>query len=165
MGQLIRPLDRVGLYVPGGQAAYPSSVLMTAVPAKVAGVREVIMTVPTPGGVLNRTGRSAPCRGAPCVPRGRKAIAALAFGTETLSPVDKIVGPGGAYVAEAKRQVFGPVGIDMIAGPSEILVLAEGAQDPHWLAMDLFSQAEHDEAAQAILVSPMLPCSMPWRPR
>ncbi|MGD1988336.1 MAG: histidinol dehydrogenase [Pseudomonadales bacterium] len=157
LGQLIRPLDRVGLYVPGGQAAYPSSVLMTAVPAKVAGVREVIMTVPTPGGVLNPLVLAAAhLAGVHRVYRvgGAQAIAALAFGTETLSPVDKIVGPGGAYVAEAKRQVFGPVGIDMIAGPSEILVLAEGAQDPHWLAMDLFSQAEHDEAAQAILVSP-----------
>ena len=157
LGQLIRPLDRVGLYVPGGQAAYPSSVLMTAVPAKVAGVREVIMTVPTPGGVLNPLVLAAAhLAGVHRVYRvgGAQAIAALAYGTESLSPVDKIVGPGGAYVAEAKRQVFGPVGIDMIAGPSEILVLADGAQDPHWLAMDLFSQAEHDEAAQAILVSP-----------
>jgi histidinol dehydrogenase len=130
---------------------------MTAVPAKVAGVREVIMTVPTPGGVLNPLVLAAAhLAGVHRVYRvgGAQAIAALAYGTESLSPVDKIVGPGGAYVAEAKRQVFGPVGIDMIAGPSEILVLADGAQDPHWLAMDLFSQAEHDEAAQAILVSP-----------
>ena len=156
LGQLIRPMDRVGLYVPGGQAAYPSSVLMTAVPAKVAGVREVIMTVPTPGGVLNPLVLAAAhLAGVHRVYRvgGAQAIAALAFGTETLSPVDKIVGPGGAYVAEAKRQVFGPVGIDMIAGPSEIMVVSDGQTDPDWIAMDLFSQAEHDEDAQAILVS------------
>lgn len=157
LGQKITPLDRVGLYVPGGKAAYPSSVLMNAVPAKVAGVPELIMMVPTPAGEVNELVLAAAavaqvdqvfCIG------GAQAIAALAYGTETIPKVDKIVGPGNLYVATAKRLVFGEVGIDMIAGPSEILIIADGTTDPDWIAMDLFSQAEHDEAAQAILLCP-----------
>lgn len=157
LGQQITPLDRVGIYVPGGKAAYPSSVMMNAVPAQVAGVREIIMTVPTPGGERNDLVLAAALL---CgVHRvysvgGAQAIAALAYGTETIPAVDKIVGPGNAYVAAAKRQVFGVVGIDMVAGPSEILVICDGATDPDWIAMDLFSQAEHDEMAQAILLTP-----------
>ena len=157
LGQRITPLDRVGLYVPGGKAAYPSSVLMNAIPAKVAGVPELVMTVPTPRGERNALVLAAASLAG--VDRvftigGAQAIAALAFGTETIPAVDKIVGPGNAYVAAAKRRVFGTVGIDMIAGPSEILVICDGSTDPDWIAMDLFSQAEHDEAAQAILLSP-----------
>jgi histidinol dehydrogenase len=157
LGQRILPIDRVGLYVPGGKAAYPSSVLMNAVPAKVAGVRQVIMTVPTPSGERNALVLAAAAIAG--VDRafaigGAQAIAALAYGTETVPKVDKIVGPGNAYVAAAKRRVFGSVGIDMIAGPSEILVICDGSTDPEWIVMDLFSQAEHDESAQAILVSP-----------
>ncbi|MCP4979961.1 MAG: histidinol dehydrogenase [Gammaproteobacteria bacterium] len=157
LGQQINPLDRVGLYVPGGKAAYPSSVLMNAIPAAVAGVRELIMVVPTPQGVINEMVLAAAhiCG----VNRvftigGAQAVAALAYGTETVPAVDKIVGPGNIYVATAKRMVFGTVGIDMIAGPSEILVICDGKTDPDWIAMDLFSQAEHDEDAQAILLSP-----------
>ena len=157
LGQRILPLDRAGLYVPGGKAAYPSSVLMNALPAKVAGVGEVIMAVPTPSGERNPLVLAAAAIAG--VDRvfaigGAQAIAALAYGTETVPKVDKIVGPGNAYVAAAKRRVFGTVGIDMIAGPSEILVICDGSTDPEWIAMDLFSQAEHDESAQAILVSP-----------
>ena len=157
LGQKITPLDRVGLYVPGGKAAYPSSVLMNALPAKVAGVPEVIMVVPTPDGVRNPLVLAAAAVAG--VDRvfavgGAQAVAALAYGTATVPRVDKIVGPGNAYVAEAKRRVFGQVGIDMIAGPSEILVLCDGTTDPDWIAMDLFSQAEHDEMAQAILLTP-----------
>ena len=157
LGQRITPLDRVGLYVPGGKAAYPSSVLMNAIPAKVAGVPELVMTVPTPRGERNALVLAAASLAG--VDRvftigGAQAIAALAFGTETIPAVDKIVGPGNAYVAAAKRRVFGTVGIDMVAGPSEILVICDGSTDPDWIAMDLFSQAEHDEAAQAILLSP-----------
>jgi len=157
LGQQISALDRVGLYVPGGKAAYPSSVLMNAIPAVVAGVGELIMVVPTPQGVINEMVLAAAhiagvdrvfCIG------GAQAVAALAYGTETVPAVDKIVGPGNIYVATAKRMVFGTVGIDMIAGPSEILVICDGATDPDWIAMDLFSQAEHDEDAQAILLSP-----------
>jgi histidinol dehydrogenase len=157
LGQQVTPLDRVGVYVPGGKAAYPSSVLMNVIPAKVAGVREVIMTVPTPRGERNTLVLAA---AALCgVDRifsigGAQAIGALAYGTETVPAVDKIVGPGNAYVAAAKRRVFGRVGIDMVAGPSEILVVADAGNDPDWTAMDLFSQAEHDELAQAILLSP-----------
>ena len=157
LGQQVTPLDRVGIYVPGGKAAYPSSVIMNAVPAKVAGVREIIMTVPTPDGERNDLVLAAALL---CgVDRvfalgGAQAIAALAYGTKSIPRVDKIVGPGNAYVAEAKRQVFGEVGIDMVAGPSEILVIADGSANPDWVAMDLFSQAEHDESAQAILLSP-----------
>ena len=157
LGQKITPLNRVGLYVPGGKASYPSSVLMNAIPAKVAGVSELIMVVPTPDGKQNDLVLAAAlvCG----VDRvftigGAQAIGALAYGTETIPRVDKIVGPGNAYVAAAKRQVFGVVGIDMIAGPSEILVICDGMTDPNWIAMDLFSQAEHDELAQAILLSP-----------
>jgi histidinol dehydrogenase len=156
LGQRITPLDRVGLYVPGGRAAYPSSVLMNGIPAKVAGVGEVIMVVPTPGGEQNELVLAA---AALCdVDRvytigGAQAIGALAYGTESVPQVDKIVGPGNAYVAAAKRRVFGVVGIDMVAGPSEILVICDGSTDPDWVAMDLFSQAEHDELAQAILLS------------
>ncbi len=156
LGQQVTPLDRVGVYVPGGQASYPSSVLMTVVPARVAGVGEIIMTAPTPDDVINPLVLAAArLAGADRVLRigGAQAIGALAYGTESVPKVDKIVGPGGAFVAAAKRMVFGPVGIDMIAGPSEILVIADGSADPEWLALDLFSQAEHDEAAQAILVS------------
>lgn len=157
LGQQITPIDRVGLYVPGGKAAYPSSVLMNALPAKVAGVRELIMVVPTPGGVRNPLVLAAAhLVGADRVFTigGAQAIAALAYGTETIPRVDKIVGPGNAYVASAKRRVFGVVGIDMIAGPSEILVICDGKTNPDWIAMDLFSQAEHDELAQAILLTP-----------
>src|SRR5512139_727353 len=157
LGQQVTPLDRVGLYVPGGKAAYPSSVLMNAIPAKVAGVAELIMVVPTPGGEQNQLVLAAAAIAG--VDRvftigGAQAVAALAYGTETVPQVDKIVGPGNAYVAAAKRRVFGTVGIDMIAGPSEILVIADGATPPEWVAMDLFSQAEHDEMAQSILLSP-----------
>ena len=157
LGQLVTPLDRVGLYVPGGKAAYPSSVLMNAIPAKVAGVAELVMTVPTPKGQRNDLVLAAAAIAG--VDRvftigGAQAVAALAYGTATIPKVDKIVGPGNAYVAAAKRRVFGTVGIDMIAGPSEILVICDGSTDPDWIAMDLFSQAEHDEMAQAILLSP-----------
>ena len=155
LGQMITPLDRVGLYVPGGKAAYPSSVLMNAVPAKVAGVKELIMVVPTPGGEKNALVLAAACLAG--VDRvftlgGAQAVGALAYGTATVPQVDKIVGPGNAYVACAKRRVFGIVGIDMVAGPSEILVVSDGSADPDWVAMDLFSQAEHDELAQSILI-------------
>ncbi|MFZ1325714.1 MAG: histidinol dehydrogenase, partial [Candidatus Contendobacter sp.] len=157
LGQQVTPLDRVGLYVPGGKAAYPSSVLMNAIPAKVAGVGEVIMVVPTPNGALNELVLAAAAVAG--VERaftigGAQAVAALAYGTPTVPRVDKIVGPGNVYVAAAKRQVFGTVGIDMIAGPSEILVVCDGQTDPNWIAMDLFSQAEHDEDAQPLLISP-----------
>jgi histidinol dehydrogenase len=157
LGQQVTPLDRAGLYVPGGKASYPSSVLMNAIPAKVAGVPEVVMVVPTPRGELNELVLAAACIAG--VDRvftigGAQAVAALAYGTESVPRVDKIVGPGNIYVATAKRHVFGQVGIDMIAGPSEILVVCDGGTDPDWIAMDLFSQAEHDEDAQAILVSP-----------
>ena len=157
LGQMITPLDRVGLYVPGGKAAYPSSVLMNAIPAKVAGVGELIMVVPTPGGEKNALVMAAAALAG--VDRvftigGAQAVAALAYGTETIPQVDKVVGPGNAYVACAKRRVFGIVGIDMVAGPSEILVIADGSADPDWVAMDLFSQAEHDELAQSILICP-----------
>src|SRR5690606_4451674 len=157
LGQKVTPLDRAGLYVPGGKAAYPSSVLMNAIPAKVAGVPEVVMVVPTPRGELNEIVLAAAAIAGVdrvfCI-GGAQAVAALAYGTESVPPVDKIVGPGNIYVATAKRHVFGKVGIDMIAGPSEILVVCDGRTDPDWIAMDLFSQAEHDEDAQAILVSP-----------
>lgn len=157
LGQKVTPLDRAGLYVPGGKASYPSSVLMNAIPAKVAGVPEVVMVVPTPRGELNELVLAAACIAG--VDRvftigGAQAVAALAYGTESVPPVDKVVGPGNIYVATAKRHVFGKVGIDMIAGPSEILVVCDGQTDPDWIAMDLFSQAEHDEDAQSILVSP-----------
>ncbi len=157
LGQQVTPLDRVGLYVPGGKAAYPSSVLMNAIPAKVAGVPEIIMVAPTPSGELNELVLAAAAVAG--VDRvftlgGAQAVAALAYGTATVPCVDKIVGPGNVYVAAAKRQVFGTVGIDMIAGPSEILVVCDGLTDPDWIAMDLFSQAEHDEDAQPILISP-----------
>ena len=156
LGQKITPLDRVGIYVPGGKASYPSSVLMNALPAKVAGVGEVIMVVPTPNGDVNEmVFAAAAIAGVDRVITvgGAQAVAALAYGTATVPPVDKIVGPGNIYVATAKRMVFGKVGIDMIAGPSEILVVCDGQTDPDWIAMDLFSQAEHDEDAQSILVS------------
>jgi len=157
LGQKVTALDRVGIYVPGGKAAYPSSVLMNAIPAKVAGVKEVIMVVPTPDGARNPLVLAAAYLSG--VDRvftigGAQAVGALAYGTQTIPPVDKIVGPGNAYVAAAKRRVFGTVGIDMIAGPSEILVLCDGSSDPDWIAMDLFSQAEHDELAQSILLCP-----------
>ena len=157
LGQQVTPLDRVGLYVPGGKAAYPSSVLMNAIPAKVAGVPEIVMVAPAPGGELNELVLAAAAVAG--VDRvfsigGAQAVAALAYGTATVPRVDKIVGPGNVYVAAAKRQVFGAVGIDMIAGPSEILVVCDGLTDPDWIAMDLFSQAEHDEDAQPILISP-----------
>ena len=157
LGQKVTPLDRVGLYVPGGKAAYPSSVLMNALPAKVAGVGELVMVVPTPGGERNPLVLAAAalvgvdrvfCIG------GAQAVGALAYGTQTVPQVDKIVGPGNAYVAAAKRRVFGVVGIDMVAGPSEILIIADGRTPPEWVAMDLFSQAEHDELAQSILLCP-----------
>ena len=156
LGQMITPLDRVGLYVPGGKAAYPSSVLMNAIPARVAGVKELIMVVPTPGGEHNQLVLAAACLAG--VDRvftigGAQAVGALAYGTQTVPQVDKIVGPGNAYVATAKRRVFGIVGIDMVAGPSEILVVSDGSGNPDWVAMDLFSQAEHDELAQSILIS------------
>ncbi|MDF9393086.1 MULTISPECIES: histidinol dehydrogenase [Methylococcus] len=157
LGQKITPLDRVGLYVPGGKAAYPSSVLMNAVPAKVAGVPELIMAVPAPRGELNALVLAAAyISGVDRVFRigGAQAVAALAYGTEMVPRVDKIVGPGNIYVATAKKLVFGQVGIDMVAGPSEILVISDGRTEPDWIAMDLFSQAEHDEDAQAILISP-----------
>ena len=157
LGQVVQPLDRVGLYVPGGKAAYPSSVLMNALPARVAGVGELIMVVPTPDGVRNpMVLAAASIAGVDRVFAigGAQAVGALAYGTQTVPRVDKIVGPGNAYVAEAKRRVFGTVGIDMIAGPSEILVICDGGTDPDWIAMDLFSQAEHDEMAQAILLTP-----------
>lgn len=157
LGQRITPLDRVGVYVPGGQAAYPSTVLMTAVPARVAGVRDIVMTVPTPNGVRNPLVLAAAHLAGVSVGYtvgGAQAIAALAFGTTGIPRVDKIVGPGGAFVAAAKRQVYGQVGIDAIAGPSEILIIADGSADPRWLALDLFSQAEHDAAAQALLLTP-----------
>ena len=157
LGQKITPLDRVGIYVPGGKAAYPSSVLMNAIPAQVAGVAEIIMVVPTPDGVKNQMVLAAAAIAG--VTRvitigGAQAVGALAHGTATIAAVDKIVGPGNAYVAAAKRRVFGIVGIDMIAGPSEILIICDGTTDPDWVAMDLFSQAEHDELAQAILLCP-----------
>ncbi|WP_338620147.1 histidinol dehydrogenase [Paludibacterium sp. THUN1379] len=157
LGQQVTPLDRVGIYVPGGKAAYPSSVLMNAMPAKVAGVGEIIMVVPTPGGERNDLVLAAAYIAG--VDRvftvgGAQAVAALAYGTETVPQVDKITGPGNAWVAAAKRRVFGVVGIDMVAGPSEILVICDGETDPDWIAMDLFSQAEHDEIAQAILLTP-----------
>ncbi len=157
LGQRIEPLERVGLYVPGGKAAYPSSVLMNAIPAQVAGVRQVLMVVPTPDGLRSplvlAAARLAGVSRVFAV-GGAQAVAALAYGTGTIPAVDKIVGPGNAYVAAAKRRVFGIVGIDMIAGPSEILVICDGHTDPDWIAMDLFSQAEHDELAQAILLTP-----------
>ena len=157
LGQRVTPLDSVGVYVPGGLAAYPSSVLMNVIPAQVAGVRDIVMVSPTPDGARNPLVLAAAALAG--VTRafaigGAQAVAALAHGTETVPAVDKIVGPGNAYVAAAKRHVFGTVGIDMIAGPSEILVICDGATDPDWIAMDLFSQAEHDELAQAILLTP-----------
>jgi len=157
LGQKVTPLDRVGIYVPGGKAAYPSSVLMNAIPAHVAGVEEIIMVVPTPQGVKNNLVLAAAYVAG--VSRaftigGAQAVAALAYGTASVPKVDKITGPGNAYVASAKKRVFGTVGIDMIAGPSEILVLADGSTPPDWVAMDLFSQAEHDELAQSILLCP-----------
>ena len=157
LGQKVTPLDRVGIYVPGGKAAYPSSVLMNAIPAHVAGVGEIIMVVPTPKGEKNALVLAAAFVAG--VTRaftigGAQAVAALAYGTQTVPKVDKITGPGNAYVASAKKRVFGTVGIDMIAGPSEILVLADGSTPPDWVAMDLFSQAEHDELAQSILLCP-----------
>ena len=157
LGQKVTPLDRVGIYVPGGKAAYPSSVLMNAIPAHVAGVQDIIMVVPTPAGVRNPLVLAAACVAG--VSRaftvgGAQAVAALAYGTATIPKVDKITGPGNAYVASAKKRVFGTVGIDMIAGPSEILVLADGSTPADWVAMDLFSQAEHDELAQSILLCP-----------
>ena len=156
LGQKVTPMDRVGIYVPGGKAAYPSSVIMNAMPAKVAGVSEIIMVVPTPDGVINDMVLAAAAIAG--VDRvftigGAQAVAALAYGTETVPRVDKIVGPGNIYVATAKRAVFGAVGIDMIAGPSEILVICDGETNPDWVAMDLFSQAEHDENAQPILIA------------
>jgi len=157
LGQQVTALDRVGLYVPGGKAAYPSSVLMCAIAAKVAGVRELVMVTPTPDGVLNAAVLAAAAlAGVDRIFRlgGAQAIAALAFGTATVPAVDKIVGPGNAYVAAAKRRVFGRVGIDLVAGPSEVVVIADAGANADWIAMDLFSQAEHDEAAQAILVTP-----------
>ena len=158
LGQQVTALDRVGLYVPGGKASYPSSVLMNAIPAKVAGVRELIMVVPTPGGERNPLVLAAAALASVdrvfCI-GGAQAVGALAYGTQSVPKVDKIVGPGNAYVAAAKRRVFGVVGIDMVAGPSEILVIADGQTDPDWVAMDLFSQAEHDELAQAILLCPV----------
>src|ERR1700710_2083285 len=157
LGQKVAPLDRAGIYVPGGKAADPPSVLMNAIPARVAGVKEIVMVVPTPDGVKNELVLAAALLGG--VDRvftigGAQAVAALAYGTESVPAVDKICGPGNAYVAAAKRRVFGTVGIDMIAGPSEILVICDGTTDPRWIAMDLFSQAEHDELAQSILLCP-----------
>ncbi len=157
LGQQVTALDRVGLYVPGGKAAYPSSLLMNAMPAKVAGVGEIVMVVPTPGGEKNQLVLAAAALAG--VDRafaigGAQAVAALAYGTQTVPQVDKIVGPGNAYVAAAKRRVFGVVGIDMVAGPSEILVICDGSTDPDWIAMDLFAQAEHDELAQAMMIAP-----------
>jgi histidinol dehydrogenase len=157
LGQKVTPLDRVGLYVPGGKAAYPSSVLMNALPAKVAGVGELVMVVPTPRGEKNALVLAAACLAG--VDRvftigGAQAVAALAYGTQTVPQVDKIVGPGNAYVAAAKRRVFGTVGIDMVAGPSEVLIIADASANPDWVAIDLFAQAEHDELAQSILLCP-----------
>ena len=157
LGQQVTALERIGIYVPGGKASYPSSVLMNALPAKVAGVNEIIMVVPTPGGERNALVLAAAALAG--VDRvftggGAQAVAALAYGTATIPAVDKIVGPGNAYVAAAKRRVFGIVGIDMVAGPSEILIIADGKTDPDWIAMDLFSQAEHEEVDQAILLCP-----------
>lgn len=157
LGSRVLPLDRVGVYVPGGQAAYPSTVLMTVIPARVAGVQDVTVTVPTPDGARSQLLLAALYVAS--VDRvytlgGAQAVGALAFGTETISKVDKIVGPGGAFVAAAKRLVFGPVGIDVIAGPSEILIIADGSSSPRWAALDLFSQAEHDATARAMLLSP-----------
>ncbi|MBI4996712.1 MAG: histidinol dehydrogenase [Rhodocyclales bacterium] len=157
LGQKVTPLDRVGLYVPGGKAAYPSSVLMNAIPAKVAGVKELIMVVPTPGGQKNELVLAAAHLAG--VDRvftigGAQAVGALAYGTQTIPQVDKIVGPGNAYVASAKRRVFGTVGIDMVAGPSEVLIISDGSGEPDWVAIDLFAQAEHDELAQSILLCP-----------
>ncbi len=157
LGQRVTPLDRVGVYIPGGQAAYPSTVLMTVLPARVAGVREVVAVTPTPDGRQSQHVLAA--MHVAGVDRafavgGAQAVAALAYGTETVPKVDKVVGPGGAFVAAAKRLVFGPVGIDLIAGPSEILIIADGSAPPHWMALDLFSQAEHDADAQALLVAP-----------
>jgi len=157
LGQRVTPLDRVGVYVPGGKAAYPSSVLMNVIPAHVAGVREIIMVVPTPDGVRNPLVLAAAHLAG--VTRaftigGAQAVAALAYGTQTIPPVDKICGPGNAYVAAAKRRVFGAVGIDMVAGVSEVLVIADATAHPDWIALDLFAQAEHDEMAQALLVTP-----------
>ncbi|MEY2783767.1 MAG: Histidinol dehydrogenase [Pseudomonadota bacterium] len=178
LGQKVTPLDRVGIYVPGGKAAYPSSVLMNAIPAHVAGVQDIIMVVPTPQGVRNPLVLAAACVAG--VSRaftvgGAQAVAALAYGTATIPKVDKITGPGNAYVASAKKRVFGTVGIDMIAGPSEILVLADGTTPAEWVAMDLFSQAEHDELAQSILLCPdaayiaevqaAIDCLLPTMPR
>ena len=157
LGQKIIPIERAGLYVPGGKAAYPSSVLMNAIPAKVAGVKELVMVVPTPKGLINELVLAAAYIAEVDLVftiGGAQAIAALAYGTETIPKVDKIVGPGNIYVATAKRHVFGQVGIDMIAGPSEILIICDGTTNPDWIAMDLFSQAEHDEDAQAILLCP-----------
>ena len=157
LGQRVQPLERVGVYVPGGRAAYPSTVLMTAIPARVAGVQDITMTVPTPGGERNALVLAAAALAGVdrvhCI-GGAQAIAALAFGTQSVARVDKIVGPGGAFVAAAKRMVYGHVGIDMIAGPSEIVVIADGSTPAEWVALDLFSQAEHDELAQAILITP-----------
>ena len=156
LGQKITPLARAGLYVPGGKAAYPSSVLMNAIPARVAGVREIVMVAPTPKGVVNPVVlAAAQIAGVSRIYKigGAQAIAAMAYGTQTIPKVDKIVGPGNAYVALAKKKVFGTVGIDMIAGPSEILIICDGKTDPDWIVMDLFSQAEHDELAQSILIS------------
>jgi histidinol dehydrogenase len=157
LGQQVTSLDRVGLYVPGGKASYPSSVLMNAIPAKVAGVKELVMVVPTPNGEKNQLVLAAAAISGVdrvfCI-GGAQGVGAMAYGTETVPQVDKIVGPGNAYVAAAKRRVFGVVGIDMVAGPSEILVICDGKTDPDWVAMDLFSQAEHDELAQSILLSP-----------
>ena len=157
LGQRITPLGRVGVYVPGGKASYPSSVLMNVLPASVAGVADITMVVPTPDGQVNELVLAAAhVAGVSRVLTigGAQAVAALAYGTETIVAVDKIVGPGNAYVAEAKRQVFGRVGIDMVAGPSEILIICDGGTDPDWIAMDLFSQAEHDENAQSLLLCP-----------
>lgn len=157
LGQRVTPLERVGVYVPGGKASYPSSVLMNAIPARVAGVSEIVMVAPTPGGERNPLVLAAAALAGVdrlfCV-GGAQAVAALAYGTTGIPRVDKIVGPGNRFVAEAKRQVFGKVGIDMIAGPSEILIIADGSADPEWMAMDLFSQAEHDESAQALMLCP-----------
>jgi len=155
LGQIVTPLERVGIYVPGGKAAYPSSVLMNAIPARVAGVDEVVMVSPNPNPMVLAAAAIAGVDRVFAL-GGAQAVAALAYGTRTIPRVDKIIGPGNAYVAEAKRQVFGQVGIDMIAGPSEILVICDGSTDPDWVAMDLFSQAEHDEMAQAILLCPSL---------
>ena len=157
LGQKITPLDRVGIYVPGGKASYPSTVLMNAIPAKVAGVKEIVMVVPAPDNELDPSVlAAADIAGVTKLFKvgGAQAVAALAYGTESIPKVDKIVGPGNIFVATAKKQVFGQVGLDMIAGPSEILVICDGKTNPDWIAMDLFSQAEHDENAQAILISP-----------